>query len=160
MWEKLIRTEDDRTLAVLRLALGVVFFLHGAQKALGWFGGPGFQATVDFFGRNLGIPWPLAVLAVVAEFAGGLALLVGFLGRVAAALIAVEMLVAVALVHLPYGFFMNWTGSKQGEGFEFHVLAIAMLVTVAVRGSGAWSVDRILSRTFHAGGEVMHPRPA
>src|SRR5262249_933994 len=80
------------------------FFSHGAQKMLGWFGGPGFSATMQSF-NQMGIPDFLAFLAIAAEFFGGLALIVGFLGRVASLGIVINMLVAVFAVHLPNGFF-------------------------------------------------------
>jgi putative oxidoreductase len=72
------------SLTILRLALGIVFFPHGAQKTLGWFGGLGFSGTMGFFTHQMGIPAPFAFLAIAAEFFGGLGLLAGFLGRIAA----------------------------------------------------------------------------
>jgi putative oxidoreductase len=144
MFYRLIWTSNDRTLAMLRLVLGIVFFAHGAQKMFGWFGGPGFSATMQLF-RQMGVPSLFAFLAIAAEFFGGLGLLVGFLGRVAALGIIVNMLVAIATVHLPHGFFMNWTGTQQGEGFEYHLLAIAISLAVFIKGSGAMSVDRALT---------------
>src|SRR5467141_1442219 len=116
MFRKLITTNDNPATLILRLVLGVVFFAHGAQKMLGWFGGPGFSGTMQLFSQ-MGIPPFLAFLAIAAEFFGGLGLILGFLGRVAALGIIVNMLVAVGAVHLPHGFFMNWTGTQQGEGF-------------------------------------------
>jgi len=144
MFRKLIHTSADPTLAALRLALGIVFFAHGAQKVLGWFGGPGYSGTMSMFTHSMGIPPVFAVLAMMAEFLGGLGLIVGLLSRVAAFGIMVNMLVAVFLVHLPNGFFMNWTGHKGGEGFEFHLLAIAIAATIMVRGAGAASLDHAM----------------
>ena len=145
MFRKLLATPDDWTLTVVRLALGVTFFAHGAQKMLGWFGGYGFHGTMGFFTQQMGIPAPLAFLAICAEFFGGLGLIVGLLARIAALGIIVNMLVAVAKVHSANGFFMKWTGQQKGEGFEYHVLAIALLIVVLVRGSGALSLDRALA---------------
>lgn len=139
-----LETSDDRTLTLMRFVLGAVMFAHGAQKALGWFGGPGFGPAIEYFGQTLGIPAPLAVLAIGAEFLGGLLLMAGLLGRLSALGIAVIMLVAAWMVHWPHGFFMNWSGGKTGEGFEYHLLALALAVALVVRGSGAWSVDRWL----------------
>src|ERR1700741_765173 len=99
MLRKLITTDDNPATAILRLVLGVVFFAHGAQKALGWFGGPGFSGTMGMFTGYLHIPAPLAFLAIAAEFFGGLGLILGFLTRIAAFGIAVNMLVAISLVH-------------------------------------------------------------
>lgn len=123
----------------------MVFFAHGAQKALGWFGGYGFSGTMGFFTGMLHIPAPFAVLAIAAEFLGGLGLIFGLLTRVAAFGIFCNMLVAVAMVHHQFGLFMNWTGTQKGEGFEFHLLALAMTAFLMIRGAGAVSVDRLLS---------------
>lgn len=143
--KKLFATSDDFMLTVLRLVMGVVFFAHGAQKMLGWFGGYGFHGTMGFFTQQMGIPAPLAFLAICAEFFGGLGLILGLLSRVAAFGIICNMLVAVATVHHVNGFFMNWTGQQKGEGFEYHLLAIAIGLAILVRGAGAWSIDRLLS---------------
>jgi len=151
MLQRILNTANDKTLTVARLALGVVFFAHGAQKVLGWFGGAGFSATLNGFTHRMGLPLPLALLAIAAEFLGGLGLLVGLLGRIAAFGIAFEMTVAVLLVHRHFGFFMNWMGNKKGEGFEFHLLAIAIGLVVLVKGSGALSLDRFLSNRGRAG---------
>ena len=142
---KILSTSNDFALTIARLALGIVFFAHGAQKMLGWFGGYGFNGTMGFFTQQMHIPAVFAFLAICAEFFGGLGLIVGFLSRVAAFGILCNMLVAVATVHIHYGFFMNWTGQQKGEGFEFHILALALLLVVMVKGAGALSIDRALS---------------
>jgi len=144
MFRKLLATSDDWTLTLLRLVLGVIFFAHGAQKALGWFGGYGFSGTMGFFTGMLHIPAPLAFLAICAEFLGGIGLVVGALGRVAAFGIACNMIVAVLMVHGQFGMFMNWSGQQKGEGFEYHLLALVIAVVLMARGSGAFSVDRAL----------------
>ncbi len=145
MFHKLCSTSTDFTLTVVRLVLGLTFFMHGAQKMLGWFGGYGFHATMGFFTQQMGIPAPLAFLAICAEFFGGLGLLVGLLSRIAALGIIVNMLVAIATVHHVNGFFMNWTGQQKGEGFEYHLLAIALAIVVLIKGSGAVSIDRAIA---------------
>src|SRR5215472_16223421 len=145
MLRKLFATDDDVATAVLRLVLGVVFFAHGAQKMLGWFGGYGFSGTMGFFTGAMHIPAPFAFLAIAAEFFGGLGLILGFLARVAAFGIAVNMFVAISMVHSAFGFFMNWTGAQKGEGFEYHLLALAMTVFVIIRGAGAFSIDRTIA---------------
>ena len=124
MLKRLMSTSNDVVLATLRLVLGVVFFAHGAQKMLGWFGGYGFHGTMGFL-EHVGLPAPVALLVICTEFFGGLGLIVGLLTRIAALGIGVEMIVAVFMVHLPNGFFMNWFGNQKGEGFEYHLLAIA-----------------------------------
>jgi putative oxidoreductase len=150
MLQKLFRTRNDVALAVIRITLGVVMFAHGAQKMLGWFGGPGFSGTMNMFGNVMHIPPLFAFLAIAAEFFGALGLLIGLLGRVAAFGIAVNMVVAVLKVHLANGFYMNWTGQQKGEGFEFHLLVLAITVVVMFYGSGAWSVDYALTRWLAA----------
>jgi putative oxidoreductase len=145
MIRRLFATDDSTATAILRLVLGVVFFAHGAQKMLGWFGGFGFAGTMGFFTGVAHIPAPLAFLAIAAEFFGGIGLILGFLTRIAAFGIGVNMLVAILMVHLPFGFFMNWTGAQKGEGFEFHLLVLAIVAFLVIRGAGAFSVDRVLS---------------
>src|SRR5450759_135145 len=144
MFHQLFSTSNDFILTIVRLVLGLTFFMHGAQKMLGWFGGYGFHATMGTF-THLGIPAPLAFLAICAEFFGGLGLLVGLLSRIAALGIMVNMLVAIATVHHVNGFFMNWTGQQKGEGFEYHLLAIALAIVVLIKGSGAVSIDRAIA---------------
>jgi putative oxidoreductase len=145
MFRSLLSTSGDWSLTLLRLALGIVMFPHGLQKTLGWFGGPGFHAMMAGF-ENGGIPPIFAFLAICAEFLGGLGLILGLLSRIAAFGIMCVMLVAVYRVHLAVGFFMNWGGTQKGEGFEFHILAVAIAVTILVRGAGAFSLDRAFSR--------------
>jgi putative oxidoreductase len=99
------------------------------------------------FTHGMGIPAPLAFLAICAEFFGGLGLLVGLLGRIAALGIVTNMLVAVLMIHRHFGLFMNWAGTQRGEGIEYHLLAIALGLAILVKGSGAFSVDRLLSGT-------------
>jgi putative oxidoreductase len=150
MIAKLTHTNPDAVPAILRLALGTVFFTHGAQKMLGWWGGHGFSGTMHGF-EHMGIPAVFAFLAIAAEFFGGIGLILGLLGRVAAFGIACNMAVAIVKVHAVNGFFMNWGGQQKGEGFEFHVLVLAIAAAIIIAGSGAWSVDRVLSKSAPAG---------
>src|ERR1700676_5534390 len=145
MIRRLFATDHSTATAILRLVLGLVFFAHGAQKMLGWFGGYGFSGTMGFFTGSMHIPAPFAFLAIAAEFFGGLGLILGFLTRIAAFGIAVNMLVAIATVHSGFGFFMNWSGTQKGEGFEYHLLVLAMTVFLMIRGAGAFSVDRAIA---------------
>jgi putative oxidoreductase len=144
--KRLMSTSNDVALTTLRLVLGVVYFAHGAQKMLGWFGGYGFHGTMGFF-THMGMPAPVAFLVICTEFFGGLGLIVGLLTRIAALGIGVEMIGAIFMVHLPNGFFMNWAGNQKGEGFEYHLLAIAVCAALLLRGAGAFSVDRALSKS-------------
>jgi len=145
MLKRLMATSDDVSFTILRLVLGVVFFAHGAQKMLGWFGGFGFHATMGSF-AHMGMPAPVALLVICTEFFGGLGLIVGLLTRIAALGIAGEMIGAIFMVHLANGFFMNWMGNQKGEGVEYHLLVIAMAAALLLRGAGAFSLDRALSK--------------
>jgi putative oxidoreductase len=138
-------TQDRVSLLLLRLLLGGVMFPHGAQKVLGWWGGPGLDATIQGFTTHMGIPLVFAWLAVAAEFLGSLGLIVGLLTRVAAFGVGVNMVVAVAMVHFKNGFFMNWMGNQKGEGFEYHILAVAAAVVLMIDGGGKASLDRALT---------------
>lgn len=144
--KRLMRTDGGAAGLILRLTLAIVIFPHGAQKALGWFGGGGFSGTIDFFSGQLGIPAAIAVLVIAAEFLGSIGLLFGFLTRICALGIAAVMLGAVFMVHLPNGFFMNWYGVEGvGQGYEFHLLAIGIALALLVTGGGAASVDKAIA---------------
>src|ERR1700722_20083286 len=134
MIRRLYTTDDSIATSILRLVLGVVFFAHGAQKMLGWFGGFGFHGTMGFF-TGMGMPAPLAFLIICTEFFGGLGLIFGLLTRIAALGISGLMIGAIFMVHLPNGFFMNWMGNQKGEGFEYHLLALAMAAALLLRGA-------------------------
>jgi putative oxidoreductase len=145
MLRKLANTENSPAIAILRLVLGFLFFAHGAQKMLGWFGGYGFSGTMGFFTGALHVPAPFAFLAIAAEFFGGIGLLLGLFTRVAAFGIAVNMVVAVVLVHWQFGLFANWSGTQKGEGIEYHLLVLAITAFLMVKGAGAFSADRQLA---------------
>ena len=145
MFQKLIGTENSTSALVLRLVLGIVMFPHGAQKALGWFGGGGLSGTMQFFAQ-MQIPAAFGALDIIAEFLGALGLIVGLLGRVAAFGIGCVMVVAIYRVHLPNGFFMNWSGQQPGEGMEYHLLVLAIALALLITGSGALSLDRVLTK--------------
>jgi putative oxidoreductase len=145
MMKRLMGTSNDVSFTILRVVLGVVFFAHGAQKMLGWFGGFGFHGSMGFF-THMGIPAPVAFLIICIEFFGGLGLIVGLLTRIAALGIAGDMIGAIFLVHLQNGFFMNWMGTQKGEGIEYHLLALAIAAALLLRGAGAFSLDGALSK--------------
>jgi len=132
------RLAVDWALLIARLIVGVVFMAHGAQKLFGAFGGPGLTAIVQVMG-------PLGYLVSIGEFFGGLGLVVGFLSRFSAASIILIMLGAIVTVHAKVGFFMNWAGNQAGEGFEYHLLAIASLLTIALAGPGRFALARFPS---------------
>jgi putative oxidoreductase len=154
MLRTLLTTRPAPAPLVARLVLGLVMLPHGAQHALGWFGGYGFRGTLAWMSDTLGFPAPLAAVAIATELAAPVALVLGAGGRLAAAGIFGLMLGA-ASTHLPNGFFMNWVGALPAgtEGFEYHLIAIALSAVVAIEGSGALSVDGALARR-------LAPRPA
>jgi putative oxidoreductase len=131
------RSVLDWALLIARIIVGVVFMAHGAQKLFGAFGGPGLSAVVQMMG-------PLGYLVSIGEFFGGLGLIVGFLSRFSAASIIVIMLGAIVMVHGKVGFFMNWMGQQAGEGFEYHLLAIAVLLVILIVGPGRFAIGRYL----------------
>ena len=142
MLAKLLSTNPDWLLTTVRLVLGVILFAHGAQKLLGGYGGAGYTQTVRALREQLHLPYLVALFVILVEFLGGLFLIVGLFGRLAALGIAVMMIGAIATVHYRYGLFLNWFGEKKGHGFEYHLLAIALALIIFFRGSGALSVDR------------------
>lgn len=147
MLRKLLNTENNLAYTIARIFLGIVILPHGLQKLLGMFGGNGFTNTMNFF-TGQGTPAAIAFLIIIGESFGAVALIAGLLGRFCAFGITVIMLGAIFLGHLQYGFFMNWFGKQQGEGFEYHLLAIGLGLIVLLKGSGAFSIDRILVRTL------------
>jgi putative oxidoreductase len=144
----LFRTSGSMGPLLLRVSLAVVMFPHGAQKALGWFGGSGFAPSMAFFTDKMGIPAVFALLAILTEFLGPIALFLGFLTRIAAFAVGFDLLVAALLVHIHFGFFMNWLGKQKGEGIEFDLLLWAIASALIVQGAGAFSIDRVISARF------------
>jgi len=125
-------------LSLVRIVLGVIFFMHGSQKVMGWFGGQGLSATVQMMSANL--PVVLVYLVAFGEFLGGIALIVGFLSRFAAAGIGVIMIGAVITVHAKNGFFL------QNQGYEYNLALIAMALAVVLGGAGCISIDGFFCR--------------
>src|SRR5437879_11158882 len=144
MLRRFLRTDDDVSALVMRLTLALVFFPHGAQKVLGWWGGPGASATIQGMGK-MGMPPALTVLIMAAELGGSLLLILGLLTRLAAFGIGCVMAGAIFLVHFKVGFFMNWAGTQKGEGFEYHLLALGLAIALLIKGGGALSVDGALA---------------
>jgi putative oxidoreductase len=147
MLHKLVKTDSDYALTISRFVVGSLFFLHGDQLMFGWFGGYGFTGSMRFFTQQLGIPASFACLAICSQFVGGLMLIFGLIGRLAALGIICTMVVAVVKVHWHFGLFMNWFGNQKGEGFEYHLLAVTIGLVIVLRGSGALSLDRLLARS-------------
>jgi putative oxidoreductase len=143
---RLLATDGhNHTLLAQRLVLAAVMLPHGAQKLLGWFGGFGFEGTMGFFTGTMHIPAPIALLVILGESLGALALAAGVLTRLSALLISAIMVGAALTSHVGNGFFMNWFGNQAGEGFEYHLLALALAVPLIFLGGGAKSVDSQLA---------------
>jgi putative oxidoreductase len=147
MLKRFLDTNASRILLLQRIVLGIVVLPHGMQKLFGWFGGFGFAGTMSFFTDTLGVPAPAGFLVILSDSLGALALILGAGTRLAAFGTAATMLGAILLWHAPNGFFMNWGGTQAGEGFEFHLLALALAIPLILKGAGAWSVDRLLARS-------------
>jgi len=144
MIESLTGTHADWIVGMARVVLGIIFFAHGAQKMLGWYGGPGLAKTMRTFTEHLHLPSTLAYLVIAGEFFSGIGLIVGLFSRIAALFIVLTMVGAIATVHFRFGFFMDWFGGKKGHGIEYHLLAIVLALVVVVKGGGAFSLDGLV----------------
>lgn len=144
MFRELLRTDNSPAQLFIRLALGVVMFPHGAQKVLGWFGGPGMTKTLQAFG-GMGFPTWLVAALMAVESVGAALLVFGFFTRLWALGIGTSITICMFLNHVQNGFFMNWFGQQKGEGFEYHILVIGICLALIIKGGGALSVDRKLS---------------
>jgi putative oxidoreductase len=147
---QILATDSDWVLTLARIILGIIFFAHGSQKVFGWFGGPGLRQTMRTLTEVVGLPSIVALAAIGTEFVGGVALILGFLARISALGIAVNMLAAIVMVHGKYGLFMNWFGDRKGHGIEYHLLAIALAIVIIAKGAGAFSLDGLLSNWIGA----------
>ena len=129
---------------VVRVVLGIIFFAHGGQKVLGWFGGYGLKGTVGYL-TSIGLALPVAYLVCFFELLGGIGLILGLLTRVAALAVIVVMIGTIAKVHWQHGFFVNWSLTPgKGHGYEANLAFLAMAVACLIAGGGALSLDRLL----------------
>ena len=147
---RILATDSSWVPTLARIILGIIFFAHGSQKVLGWFGGPGLRQTLRTLTEVIGLPTIIALAAVGAEFVGGAALILGLAARLSALVIAVNMLAAIVMVHGKYGLFMNWFGDRKGHGIEYHLLALALAIVIIAQGAGAFSLDGLLSNWIGA----------
>jgi putative oxidoreductase len=147
MKRKAYSSVEPLGLLLLRLSLGSIFIIHGSQKLLGAFGGHGLTATFKSFEENLGIPPVFTILAIIAEFGGGIGVLFGLLTRLSAFGIAMTMIVAIVKVHWENGFFLNlYCLPGKGHGFEYSLALLGMALALVFLGGGKWAVDRLLWR--------------
>lgn len=142
----IFKTNNDWTGLILRLTLGLVLFPHGAQKVLGWFGGPGFQPEMSFFTGTLHLPWLIGFLVIFIEFAGSLSFITGFASRIWSVATIILFTGIILTAHKEFGFFMNWFGNQKGEGYEYHLLIIGLCLATLVNGSGKYAVDHVLTK--------------
>lgn len=142
--KKLFATPADPTYTVMRILLAVLFFPHGAQKALGWFGGAGFHGTMHEFTAVMGFPAFFAFCAILAEFVGSILMFLGFLARIAAFGQCIVMLVAIFKVHLHNGLL----GTAHGAGFSFPLAMLALALLILIKGAGCLSIDRLIAKSW------------
>lgn len=143
MLQRIIKTEQNNSLLLLRIVLGLVMLGHGLQKAFGWFGGFGWDNTINYFG-SVGVPSALGGFIILIESFGAVLLILGLAGRIQAVLMIAVMIGAMVIDHAKNGFFMNWLGNQAGEGIEFDLLFFAMAIVIVINGSGSYSLDRFL----------------
>jgi putative oxidoreductase len=144
MKTKFFQTSNSWSPTVIRILLGSVLLAHGCQKALGWFGGYGFEGTMGFFTGTVGLPWLVAFLVILIEFIGSISVILGFATRLWSIAMLFLFLGIIFTSHIQNGFFMNWFGNQKGEGIEFFLLAIGMTVSLIISGAGRYSVDALL----------------
>jgi putative oxidoreductase len=140
MFKDLLKTDKSPAQLLIRVALGVVILPHGAQKVFGWFGGAGYAKTIQAF-AGMGFPAWCTVALMATETLGAVLLIAGFLTRIWALGIGIAMTICMFMHHVEHGFFMNWFGQQQGEGFEYHILVLGIVFALLVRGGGLLSVD-------------------
>lgn len=141
MKNQIFGTNGNYASTALRLMVGLIIFSHGAGHLLGWFGGYGLEATLQFLTTAMSLPWIVAFLVILIQFFGSVMLLLGAGTRIAA-LGIFGIFIGMATYHFQFGLHMNWAGSKGGEGFEYHLLVIAMCIALFILGGGALSIDR------------------
>ena len=145
MLYKILNTKLEITPLIIRLTLGGIMFAHGAQKMLGWFGGYGFNATMQYFTGAGHMHYISALFVILIEFFCSLMLIFGAFTRIAALGIFGLFAGIIYNVAAPNGFFMNWGGDKKGEGYEYHLLVLGMALALIIAGAGALSIDRKFS---------------
>jgi len=143
--ERLRQTDNNSASIILRISFSMMLLPHAVGKVFGAWGGMGFEKTMQHMTENMHIFYIFALLAIVVEFLSTLAIIVGYQTRINAFLLAIFMFVA-STFHFQHGFYMNWFGQKTGEGFEFHILSVGMMLALAVLGGGKYSLDRKISK--------------
>lgn len=155
---RLLDTDASWRSLVQRVVVGVVILAHGLQKIGVIGGGSSFSQAAHGLAGATHLPLVFGVLAVLAETAGAVLLITGLLTRLGALGISCVMIGAIATVHAGNGFFMNWMGTKPGEGYEYHLIVLAMSVPLIVTGGGLWSIDRAIARLTGRYPQLAHSR--
>ena len=143
MIARLLQTDPDYIYLFLRIVAGVIIFPYGMQKLLGWFdnlgGGVGIRETLIQM-KNKKIPSAIAWLVIIGQSFGSIALVLGFLSRIAAAANFI-IFTGAMLVHARDSWTMNWLGKKKGEGIEYFAILLSILLVIILRCSGPLSID-------------------
>lgn len=140
----LFSTAGDWSGLILRIVLGAIMLPHGAQKLFGLFGGYGYTQTMRFFTDFMKLPWIISVSIILIEFFGAAALIMGIASRVWAFAFMIIMVGAIVTTNYKHGLFMNWFGTQEGEGYEYHLLVIGICITLLIVGSGRYSIDQLI----------------
>jgi len=150
MLPELLRTDNDYVYLFLRVIAGIIIFPYGMQKLFGWFddlgGGIGIKGSMKKL-KARGIPALIGWLIIFGQSFGSIALIIGCFGRIAAAGNFI-IFTGALIVHAPDGWTLNWLGKKKGEGIEYFVLLLSLLLIIIIKGSGAVSIDRWLLNVF------------
>ena len=141
--EIIFQTENDYVLLFLRVIAGIIIFPYGMQKLFGWFDGPGIKGCLNQM-REKHIPQPVGWLVIIGQSLGSIALIIGLLGKIAAAGNFI-IFTGAMITHLPDGWMLNWFNKKKGEGIEYFIMLLALLLVIMIKGSGAYSIDKLLA---------------
>lgn len=148
--QRLTVTQPEIAPFILRVVFAIVLLPHGIQKLIGGLGGYGFSASMHHLTVEAGLPSLIAFLVIFLEFFGSLFILLGLFTRLVAAASIILFIGMIVTTHLEFGFFMNWFGGQKGEGFEYHLLAIGLLLSLIISGAGKASVDLLINRNTNA----------
>ena len=148
--QRLTVTQPEIAPFILRVVFAIVLLPHGIQKLIGGLGGYGFSASMHHLTVEAGLPSLIAFLVIFLEFFGSLFILLGLFTRLVAAASIILFIGMIVTTHLEFGFFMNWFGGQKGEGFEYHLLAIGLLLSLIISGAGKASVDSLINRNTNA----------
>ena len=148
MIDALLTTKNEYVYTFLRIIAGIIIFPYGMQKLFGWFddfgGGVGYKESLASFAEKR-IPKAIAWMVILGQSLGSILLIIGFAGRLAA---TANFIIYTGAIfhHASAGWTMNWNGIKKGEGIEYFIMLLSMLLIIILKGSGSMSIDIWLSR--------------